>query len=269
MRSSAREAKLRALLFDHGEVHEDVKELVRTYQAFLAEDVRGTRLAHMVDMTQLTQQPDLIFDEVCLRDMSIPDAVLRPFSQFLRQKRATTTHSTDESPGLSIFPRAKFLDKFSFRGVQYSTVSSRTRNSHVLFRPFKLDSSEPLTNLQPGQIIHAFLHSQINTCAQEDKGRVHHSSICLCIQPYLSVQPELSDVDKSYRRFGPAGGFLSARTLGSPVIVDASSIISHVAVTLLEIRGYEVLHVLPMDRLMQMQITCANENEVDSRPDII
>ncbi|KAH9953586.1 hypothetical protein BC827DRAFT_1273388 [Russula dissimulans] len=175
MRSSAREAKLRALLFDHGEVHEDVEELVRTYQAFLAEDVRGTRLAHMVDMTQLTQQLDLIFDEVCLRDMSIPDAVLLPFSHFLRQKRATTTHSTDRSPGLSIFPMAKFLDKFSFRGVQYSTASSRTRNSHVLFRPFKLDSSEldsseSLTNLQPGQIIHAFLHSQINTRAQEDKG---------------------------------------------------------------------------------------------------
>jgi hypothetical protein len=238
MHSSAREAKLRALLFNHGKVHEDVEELVRTYQAFLAEDVRGTRLAHMVDMTQLTQQPDLIFDKVCLHDMSIPDAVLRPFSQFLCQKRATTTHSTDKSPGLSIFPRAKFLYKFSFRGVQYSTVSSRTRNSHVLFRPFKLDSSEldssePLTNLQPGQIIHAFLHSQINTCAQEDKGRVYHFSICLCIQLYLSVQPELSDIDKSYRRFGPAGGFLSAQTLGSPIIVDASSIISHVAVTLL------------------------------------
>jgi hypothetical protein len=287
MRSSAREAKLRALLFDHGEVHEHVKELVGTYQAFLAEDVRGTRLAHMVDMTQLTQQPDLIFDEMCLRDVTLPDAVLLPLSQFLRQKHATITNPTDGSPGLSVSPRAKLLDKFSFRGVQYSTASSRTRNSHVLFKPFKLDdSSESLTNLQPGQIIHAFLHSQINTHrAREDEGRVHYSSICLCIRPYLSVQPELSDIDKSYRRFGSAGGFLSAQTLGSPVIVDASSIISHVAITPLKIRGYEVLHILPMDRvswppliskeqsltfetvdhqLMQMQITCdENDSEVD------
>jgi hypothetical protein len=250
MRSSVREAKLHALLFDHGEVHEHVDELAKTYQAFLAEDVRGTRLAHMIDMTQLTQQPDLIFDETCLRDMILPDALLLPFSQFLHQKHATTIHSTDRSPSLSVLPRAKFLDKFSFRGVQYSTASSRTRNSHVLFSPPKLDSSESLTNPEPGQIIHAFLHSQINTHrAQEDEGRVRYSSICLCIRPYLPVQPELSDVDKSYRRFGSAGGFLLAQTLGPPVIVDASSIISHVAVTPLKIRGYQVLHVLPMDRV--------------------
>jgi hypothetical protein len=250
MRSSAREAKLQALLFDHGEVRERVDELAKTYQAFLAEDTRGTRLAHMIEKAQLTQQPDFIFDETCLRDMILPDAVLLPFSQFLHQKHASTTHSTDRSPGLSVLPRAKFLDKFSFRGVQYSTASSRTRNSRVLFRPPKLDSSESLANPEAGQIIHAFLHSQINTHrALEDEGRVRYSSICLCIQPYVPVQPELGDVDKSYRRFGFAGGFLSAQTLGPPVIVDASSIISHVAVTRLNIRGYGVLHVLPMDRV--------------------
>ena len=44
----------------------------------------------------------------------------------------------------------------------------------------------------------------------------------------LCVRPELSDVDKSYQRFGFTGGFL--QTLGPPVIVDAFSIISHVAV---------------------------------------
>ena len=251
MRSSAREAKLQALLFDHGEVREPVDELVKTYQAFLTEDVRGTRLAHMVDMAQLTQQPDIIFDESCLRDMILPDAVLLPFSQFL-QKHANTVYSTEKTPGLSALPRAKFLDKFPFRGVQYSTASSRTRNSHVLFKPPKLDSSESLTNPEPGQIIHAFLHSQVNPRrAWEDEGRVHYSysSICLCIRPYVPVQPELSNIDESYRRFGFAGGFLSAQTLGPPVIVDTSSIISHVAVTPLKIRGYEVLHVLPMDRV--------------------
>ena len=292
MCSSVREARLRALLFNHGEIHEDVEELVKTYQAFLAEDVRGTRLAQMVDMTQLTQQSDVIFDEKCLRDMDLPEDILLLFSQFLYQKRPATTHPTDmaRSSGLLVSPRAKFLDKFSFRGVQYSTASSQKRNSHVLFRPFKLDSSESSTDLQPepGQIVHAFLHSQINACPQEDEGRFRYPPIFLCIWPYVSVQLELSDIDKSYRRFGPAGGFLSAQMLGSPIIVNASSIISHVAVTPLKIRGNDVLHVLPMDRvswlpliskeesltirdvdhqLMQMQITCPDNNGVDS-PDI-
>ena len=38
-------------------------------------------------------------------------------------------------------------------------------------------------------------------------------------------------------------------TLGAPIVVDYSSIISHVAVTPVEIQGCEVLHVLPMDRV--------------------
>lgn len=257
MRNSAREAKLRALLFDHGEVRGGVDELAKTYQAFLAEDDRGTRLAHMIDVDKLGRQPDFIFDKTCLRDMSLPEAVLLPLSQFLDRKHATTIFST--SPALSVSPRAKFLDKFSFRGVQYSTASSRARNSHVLFRPPKLDSSasdsESLASPEPGQIIHAFLHSQINThCAHEEEGQDRYSSACLCIRPYLPVQPELGDVDKSYRRFGFAGGFLSAQLLGPPIIVDASSIMSHVAVTPLKIRGYEVLHVLPMDRVSYLSL---------------
>lgn len=254
MRSSAREAKLRALFSDRSEVHEAVDELVTTYQAFCAEDVRGTRLAHMVDMARLTQEPDLVFDETCLRDMSLPKAVLRPLAQFLNRKRASTTYSSDGSsgPGISISSCVKSLDKFSFRGVQYSTASCRVRNSHILFRRAELHSPESLATPEPGQIVYAFLHQQSRVNphhAQEDGRQVRYPFICLCVQPYLPVQPELKDVDESYRRFGFAGGFLSAQTLGPPIIVDPSSIMSHVAITPLEIRGYEVLHILPMDRV--------------------
>jgi len=252
MRSSAREAKLQALRFDHHEVRERVGELTKTYEAFLAEDVHGTRLAHMVDTAQLTQSSEFTFDEACLCDAILPDAVLHLLVQFLNQKHRATVYSTNGSPGISISPIAKFLDKFSLRGVQYSTVSCRRRNSHVLFRPSKLDSSslESLADPELGQIIHVFLHSQDNApSAQEDEERLHNPSIYICVQPYVPVTSEISDVDKSYRRFGFAGGFLSTQKLGPPIIVDQSSIISHVAVTPLEIRGYNVLHVLPMDRV--------------------
>ncbi|SRR5258708_3666932 len=114
MCSSVREAKLYALFFDNGKVDKHVNELAKTYQTFLTEDVHRTHLAHMIDMTQLTQQPDLIFNEMCLCDIILPDAILLLFSQFLHQKHATTIHSTDRSPSLSVLPRAKFLDKFSF-----------------------------------------------------------------------------------------------------------------------------------------------------------
>ncbi|KAH9051542.1 hypothetical protein EDB87DRAFT_1582376 [Lactarius vividus] len=265
MRSSAREAKLQALLFDHSEVHEHVGELAKTYEAFLNEDSRGTRLAHMVDMAHLTQQPDFVFDETCLCDANLPDAILPLLVQFLNQRHRTTIYSTDSCHGISVLPRAKFLDKFSLRGVQYSTASRQMRNSRVFFRPPKLDPSESLAHPEPGQIIHVFLHSQINiSSAQDDKGQLANPSIYLCIQPYLPLQSELSDIDEFYRRFGFAGGFLSAQELGPPIIVDQSSIISHVAVTPLEIMGCKALHVLPMDRLMQMSITSAEDDEVDS-----
>ena len=83
MRSSAREAKLHALLFDHDDVHEHVGELTKTYETFLAEDICGTHLAHMADTARPTQRPEFTFDEVCLHDAILPDAVLHPLVQFL------------------------------------------------------------------------------------------------------------------------------------------------------------------------------------------
>lgn len=244
MRNSRREANLRALLSDNGEVRESVAELAKTYEAFLAEDSRGTRLAHMVDTTQ---RLDFAFDETHLRESSLPDAEHILLSQFLNQKHRTTIYSIGCPPSRMVSPKAKFLDKFSLRGVQYSTASCRTRNSHVFFRPWQ---DSPESSVRPGQITHIFLHSQADGLrTEEDEGRCHHRFVYLCIQPYAPLHSELGDADKSYRRFGFAGGFLSGRDLGPPIIVDHSSIISHVAVTPREIRGHKVFHILPMDRV--------------------
>jgi len=75
----------------------------------------------------------------------------------------------------------------------------------------------------------------------------------------LPVQPELSNVDKSYWKFGPAGGFLLAQMLGPPISINVSSIISHMVVTPLKIRGYEVLHILSMDRVSYLPLISKEE----------
>ena len=93
MHSSAREAKLQALLFDRSEVREGVDELVTTYEAFHTEDVRGTCLAHIINMAQLAWQPNFIFDKSCLHNMSIPEALLSPLVQFLNQQYMMTVYS--------------------------------------------------------------------------------------------------------------------------------------------------------------------------------
>jgi hypothetical protein len=250
MHSSAREANFQALLSDDRDVRTHVGDLVEVYENIRAEDVRGTRLAHMVDAAHPTQQePSLVYDGTRMRQSTLPDSLLAPFVQFLNRKQQTAVRSTnlDGPPGTAISREAKFLDKFSLRGVEYSTVECRIRNSHVLFRHFEPDASN---QPEPGQITHIFLHSFVSTSPRPPKNNEPlHPGIYLCVRPYVSLQPELSNIDQMYRRFGFAGGFLCRRELAPPIIIEPCGIISHVAVTPLDVEEHHVLHILPMDRV--------------------
>ena len=250
MHSSVREANLQALLLDDSEVRSHVGDLVEVYENICAEDVRGTRLAHMVDVVRLMQQePNLVYDGTRLGESSLPDSVLIPFIRFLKLKQQATGDPTslDSPPGTAIHPEAKFLDKFSLRGVQYSTAKYRTCNSHILFGHCRLGAPKAPSQPEPGQIIYIFLHSGVST--PHIAPPKHKPLLYLCVRPYLSLQPELSNMDRMYRRFGFAGGFLCRRELAPPIIIKPSSIISHVAVTPLLIKEHQVLHILPMDRV--------------------
>lgn len=252
--SSMREANFQAMLSDDSEVRSHVSNLVEAYEAVRAEDVRGTRLAHMVNAMHLTSQ-QLVYDRTCLHKSSLPDPVLESFIRFLKRKHLVTVDPTslDSLRGAVISREARFLDNFSFRGVQYSTLSHKTRNSHILFQPLQLghaSDSEAPGRPEPGQITHIFLHSlapsRHSTTAQSGP---YPLDVYLCVRPYGFLQPELSDSDQMYRRFGFAGGFLRQRELVQPTIIEPSNIISHVAVTPVHVKGYPLLHILPMDQV--------------------
>jgi hypothetical protein len=255
MHSSVREANLQALLLDNGEVRSHAGNLVEVYENICAEDVRGTRLAYMVDMDHVVQQgPKLVYDRTRLRKSSLPDSALIPFLRFLKRKKHAAGDATgqDSSPGTATRPEVQLLDKFSLRGVQYSTEKYRTRNSHILFRHRQSDGPETPSQPEPGpgQIIHIFLHFTPPTTSPKHKPL--DPDIYLCVQPYIFLQPEFSNMDQMYRRFGFAGGFLcrrDSREHAPFIIIEPSSIISHVAVTPLLINKHQVLHILPMDRV--------------------
>ena len=120
------------------------------------EDVRGTRLAHMIDAVHLTQQTDFAYDRKRLRESRLPDAILTVFIQFLYCKHLDlgAKDSTGSSSTTSV--SAQFLDKFSLRGVQYSTATCRSRDSHLFFRSTQHE--------KPGQITHIFFpsHTHVN-----------------------------------------------------------------------------------------------------------
>jgi len=121
MHSSTREANLQALLEDDSEVRSHVGDLVEVYKGILAEDVRGTRLAHMINAVHPTQQTaDVAYDENSLRESSLPNAILAVFRQFLHCKHPGLGEG---SFAAAASPTAKVLDKFSLHGVQYSTAS--------------------------------------------------------------------------------------------------------------------------------------------------
>ena len=254
MRSSTREANLHSLLEDDSEVRSNIGDLVEVYKSILAEDVRGTRLAHMIDAVHFTQQTaDIAYDGNSLRESNLPDAILAVFRQFLHCKYPGLREKDTADDYSVSSPKAKVLDRFSLRGVQYSTASRRARDSHVFFRSPTESRSETSRSPEPGQIIHIFLdphdHDRTPRCSDQH----NHTSFYVCVRPYTSLQPnpepELSNIDQRYRRFGFSGGFLYRNEFSAPIIVEPSSIISHVAITPLEICGHRVLHILPMDRV--------------------
>ena len=73
---------------------------------------------------------------------------------------------------------------------------------------------------------------------------LHHTVTWPSPMPYTRGQVLTEHVVR-----GGQWQFLLAQTLGTPIIVDASGIISHLAVTWQKIRGYDILHVLSMDRV--------------------
>ncbi|KAI9446720.1 hypothetical protein H4582DRAFT_2070041 [Lactarius indigo] len=240
-----------------------ISSSAEVYNNILAEDIHGTRLAHMIDMVHLTQQtPDFAYNRDSVHESSLPNSILAGFIQFLKFKHPgpRIVDTTEGSSSEFAPPKTKFLtlNKVSLRGVQYSTTTSQAHDSHVFFRPPQLEMSKPQPCPEPGQITHIFLHSHIPS-------QSHHLSVYLCVRPYAPLQPspELNKVDQMYRQFGFAGGFLHQKEFVPSVIIEPSNVISHVAVTPLCISGHEVAHILPMDKLMQMLFMHTEDINVD------
>jgi hypothetical protein len=204
----------------------------------------------MVDAVRLTEQePDFTYDATRLRESNLPDDVLALFEHFLKGVDQGAMGFMDNSSDGTTSPKVITMNKFSFRGVEYSTATCRTRNSHVFFR--SPGSANPLDS---GQIIYIFFKSQVPTARSiAASAQPQHSPVYVCVRPYVTLQtntnPQLSGMDQMYRRFGFAGGFLCWREVAPPIVIKPSSIISHVAVTPLQIGEHQVLHILPMDRV--------------------
>ncbi|KAJ3500882.1 hypothetical protein NLJ89_g9593 [Agrocybe chaxingu] len=215
LKSSARYGNIRALLSDDTDVRALLRELVEVMAKIESEDVRGYRLAMILDLSL----PDL-----ALRAQETPGYLEDKFHRLL------CGYFLDETPPTNA---VTFCKEISFRGVCYGVLNSTSfKNSSVIF-------SMPTTDMVAGIIIKIFRHSFADHSEKDTY---------LIVQELVLAGPGTQD---PYRQYGFCGGFLCRPDPGSYRLIRINQIISHFVMTRLVDEPFkDLIHVLPVDRLM-------------------
>lgn len=252
MRTSARNANLRAILADDDEIRKSVTDMIMTMQAIEDEDIHGFRKAKQLDPTLLDL--DLI--------QSRADRIALDQSQLQLMK----AHLMQIHPGqiLHLGSDALSLKEVSKDGVCYGTCKSSTyRNSSIIFtsavRPGLRSTNDNLpnyedTSIQKAGIVEKIIHYSTGT--SDRHMHVPIDGIYLYIQELLPIDvrghiaSNTFDLDP-YRQHGFAAGYLCDSKQRTPRVISLSQVISHFALTTFEgIDKYEdFIHVLPLDRV--------------------
>lgn len=243
MKAAGRSSNLRAILADDESVRQTVAEMVTTMGSIDKEDVRGYRLASMLDPS--------------LPDHSL-DPRMKPFDLKPHEYRLLCNVISHSTPQERLkLPRHAFnLEEVSTRGVCYGTSKSpKYRNSAIMYRlsDTRATEMEGQEGEQKAGIIHSIFHythylkSTGNTW-DEVKGYY------LIVGEYPPMETTDERVDP-YKKFGFAGGFLCQGQVTKQHLLKLSQVISHCAVT--KFRGNEfrdMIHVLPIDRVCEFQL---------------
>lgn len=252
MRTSARNANLRAILADDDDVRKSVTEMVMTMQGIEGEDIRGFRKAKQLDPTLLDS------DSILSRadQITLNPSQLQLIKAYLMQLY----------PGqiLHLGSDALSLKEVSKDGVCYGTCDSPThRNSAIIFASTagsginnNLSKSNYEGTVEKPGIVEKIIHySTTDGCVTID-------GIYLYIQELMpvpipvevhvqeNIAAKTSKLDP-YQAYGFAAGYLCDSNQRTPRVISLSQIISHVALTTFEgINDYEdFIHVLPLDRV--------------------
>lgn len=246
METAARNSNLHAIIADDEKVRQTIAEMVSTMESTAGEDIRGSRLASMLD-------PGLPNYPVSLntKPSKLGDQEFRLLSDLIQ---LTATRSSEP---LLLRAEAVQVDHISLRGVCYATSrSSKSRNSAVVFRrSYILPVDDEVQDLQTAGVIQAiFQYTYLDVKAQPIRG------FYVVVQEHPRMKPRNGWLDP-YGKFGFAGGFLCERELTKMHVLHLSNIISHVALTRMECKGFEQLvHVLPVDRVLLFRLTICHRN---------
>lgn len=231
MEACARHANLRAILADDNGLRNAVLEMVTVMDSIEREDVRGFRLASMLDPLSPTY---------------MINTELKPFQlepvphQLLCDLILRTT--PDEVPILSA--EALAVQEISLRGVCYATSRSRNfRSSRIMFQPSDVLPMLPNINQihLPGVIRDIFQYTYRLSGEKVE-------SYYLSVQEYLPMDTTNGRQDP-YRKFGFAGGFLCEADPGQIHVLELSQVVSHICVTKMRGQYTGLIHLKPVDRV--------------------
>lgn len=225
MKMSTRAANLRGILSDDDAVRDTVTEMLSTIESIEKEDIRGFRLASMLDPAS----PDYT-----------SDANAKPFKLDGEHYQLLCDHIRLSSPLAPLpDPHCLAVKRIGIRGVSYGTWSSPAfRDSNIIFQlrvPSHLNEDRNHTH-RAGRVEAIFRHIGLMT-------------FYLIVREHQLSDPAVDPAD-IFRQFGFAGGYLCKRDPTSMHILEASQVVSHFALTEMREEGYEhLIHVLPLDRV--------------------
>jgi len=131
------------------------------------------------------------------------------------------------------------VEEISIGGVSYSTsTSTKFQDSNVIFSsPASNDSSS-----RAGSVEVIFWYTYSSAANQEI------SEYFLAIREYLPMDGSDGLVD-IYRTFGFTGRYLCQPHAETLHVICLSNLVSHFALTPIQLRMMEVIHILPVDRV--------------------
>lgn len=230
MEAAGRHANLRALLADDETCRNAVLEMVTAMETIDKEDVRGFRLASMLDPSL----PDYA------NNNKMKPYKLEGDAYRLMHNLVTLNAPDAEQP---IPTDALSIEEISLHDVCFTTSRCiNFRSSRILFK-----SSEVQEHI-PGVIRDIFQYT-FNVAAEEVKG------FYLLVQEYPRMDVSNGQRDP-YVQFGFAGGFLCQPNAERLHLLKPSQVISHFGLT--KLRGdYEgLIHCMPVDRVSLVTCFC-------------
>ncbi|PPQ79324.1 hypothetical protein CVT24_007406 [Panaeolus cyanescens] len=240
---------LRGLLDDNEHIRPLVYELVERMDKIDKEDIRGFRLASILDPSQPANtlnskgttiklsalHSGLWRDYLAAQDCNLPDNVLQGkvtrFSQIAIQgvRYSTTQHLPSDS--VIMFSESAINRQDFSLPVEYESLKAGFVD--MIFQPVTTTKDRSTSSTQPSEP--SPLSNQFFLLVRE-------------LAPAQSTQSR-----DPYKRYGAAGGFLCCKDQETLRVISLDQVKSHAAITEVSIDVFgEVYHILCVDRLMNI-----------------